>query len=426
MDITWSPEKRKLGELVPWEKNPRKATAKQKKDLEKSLTTFNVAEPLVINLDNRIIGGHFRHQLLLNLHGRNFEIAVMFPDRLLTEEEAVELSLRLNKNTGGWDNNLLAELSRDLMIEVGFDEIEVDDILGKIEIEEDDFDAQAEYDKIKEPKTRHGDVYVMGDHRLMCGDSAKGEDVLSLMAGEKARLIFTDPPYNVDYRSPGGMSYNSTKFGGTGGKIFNDNKSDKDCLQFYTDVLNNLYLASADDATIYWWFASKNDWINRQAFVDTGWHRSQIIIWLKPSPVLSMGQDYHRCYEPCFMGWKKGQKHYSNRKIRNLKDVFNLDDMDQEELFDVWMERRDNTAEYVHPTQKPVRLPGRALRKNSEPGDLVIDLFGGSGSTLIACQQMGRRARLMELDPKYCDVIVARWEKFTGRKAELITPAMVR
>ncbi len=237
------------------------------------------------------------------------------------------------------------------------------------------------------------------------------------MANDEAQLIFTDPPYNVDYHSPGGMSYNSTKFGGSGGPIFNDNKSDEDCIAFYTEVLKNLYEQTRDDAAIYWWFANKNNHLNRYAFDNTGWHMSQIVIWLKNSFVFSPGQDYHRVYEPCMLGWKKGNSHYINRKYTNLSDVFNLNYAEFEEMIDVWYQRRDATATYIHPTQKPVRLAERALKKHSKIGDIVIDAFGGSVSTLIACETMKRQARLMELDPKYVDVIIKRWEQLTGDKA---------
>jgi site-specific DNA-methyltransferase (adenine-specific) len=252
----------------------------------------------------------------------------------------------------------------------------------------------------------------------MCGDSAKAEDVEKLMGGKKGRMIFTDPPYNVDYKSPGGLDYDSKKYGGSGGKIFNDKKTDKECLEFYIDILKNLFDYTTDDVTIYWWFANKNNWINREAFELGGWHMSQIIIWLKNSMVFSRGQDYHRQYEPCMVGWKKKKSHFKNKKINNLKDVFHLDYDDFSELMDVWYERRDVTQNYLHPTQKPLRLPERALKKNSERGDIVIDLFGGSGSTLMACEQMERKCYSMELDPKYVDVIIKRWEEHTSKKTK--------
>jgi DNA modification methylase len=253
----------------------------------------------------------------------------------------------------------------------------------------------------------------------MCGSSTSEEEFERLMGGNKGRLIFTDPPYNVDYKSPAGLTYSSVKFGGTGGKIFNDNLSDKECLDFYADVLKNLYKHTTADATIYWWFANKNNHINRAAFEEAAWKMSQIIIWVKNAMVLSRGQDYHRVYEPCMVGWKKKQKHYKDKNVTKYQDVMMLDKETFAEQLDVWYEKRDNTVNYVHPTQKPVRLAERALKRNSKSGDIAIDAFGGSGSSLIACEQMGRRCYMMELDPKYCDVIVKRWEQYTGLRAVL-------
>ena len=239
------------------------------------------------------------------------------------------------------------------------------------------------------------------------------------MGGNKGRLVFTDPPYNVDYKSPAGLTYSSKKYGGNGGKIFNDNLSDKDCLEFYTDTLRNLHKHTTDDATIYWWFANKNNHINRAAFEEALWKLSQIIIWVKNSMVLARGQDYHRVYEPCMVGWKKKQVHYKDKNITNLQDVILLDKETFAEQLDVWYEKRDNTVNYVHPTQKPVRLSERALKRNSKSGDIVVDAFGGSGSTLIGCEQLGRKCYAMEIDPKYVEVIVKRWEQYSGKKAEL-------
>jgi len=216
------------------------------------------------------------------------------------------------------------------------------------------------------------------------------------------------------------LTYSSKRFGGNGGKIFNDNKSDKDCFDFYVAVLRNLYDFACDDASIYWWFASKNEVINRLAFAEIGWHISQVIIWLKNGIVFSQGQDYHRCYEPAMFGWKKGQAHFKNKEIATFKEVFNLEFQDFEDVLDCWYKRRDNPGSYVHPTQKPVGLAERSLRKNCVRGDIVADVFGGSGSTLIACEQMDRRCFLIEMDPKFCDVIVKRWEAFTNKKAERI------
>ncbi|KKU88279.1 MAG: methylase protein, partial [Microgenomates group bacterium GW2011_GWF2_47_9] len=294
-------------------------------------------------------------------------------------------------------------------------------------LKEDDFDAQKEYDKIKVPKAKRGDIYKLGDHHMMCGDSTSIDDFNKLMGGVKADLIFTDPPYAVDYHSPAGNTYKSKKYGGTGGAIFNDDMGDEKALEFFTKALEVLKEVSSDSCPIYWWFANKNNYLNRKAFMDSGWYMSQIIVWVKNSMIFSQGQDYHRQYEPCMFGWKKGKKHSTNKKIANLKDVFTLEYEDFREAIDsfcdVWYQKRDITTNYVHPTQKPVKLAERALKKNSNPGDVVIDAFLGSGSTLIGCQQLNRKCYGMELDPKFVDVIIKRWESFANSKAELISRA---
>lgn len=376
--------------------------------IEKSIKDLGFIDDIVIDENNIILGGHGRLKALKKLGYKDIDVIKITG---WSDEQKEQYLLTANQSTilGGWNDDLLKKFDADILKNAGFDKRYIDKLLT---VHEDDFDAQKEYDDIKEPITKQGEIIDLGIHRLMCGDSAKKEDVEKLMNGSKARMIFTDPPYNVDYKSPGGLSYDSNRYGGTGGKIFNDNKTDEDCVQFYTDILKNLYEFSANEATIYWWFANKNNALNRVAFENADWHMSQIIIWLKNSMVFARGQDYHRMYEPCMMGWKKKNKHYKNTKINDFKDVFNLEYEDFSELPDVWYEKRDKTNEYVHPTQKPVRLAERALKKNSEEDDIVVDLFGGSGSTLIACDQLKRKAYLMELDPKYCDVIRKRYAKY--------------
>lgn len=249
----------------------------------------------------------------------------------------------------------------------------------------------------------------------MCGDSTSLEDVGLLMDKDRADLVFTDPPYMVDYQSPAGMTFKSKKFEDEG-KIKNDNLNDEEALQFYIDVLKCLYAYSKDTAALYWWLAMRNWHINQKAMLETDWYPSQTIIWVKESMVFAAGQDFHRMYEPCIFGWKKGKVHYKNKRVVNFKDVFTLAKGELQDIVDVWMESRDKTSEYVHPTQKPIGLCLRALRKHTRQNDVVLDLFGGSGSTLIACEGFGRSARLMELDPKFCDAIRKRYAKLIGEE----------
>lgn len=401
--------KLKVSELKENSKNPKLHADTL---IKKSINELGFVDDIVVDENNVILAGHGRLKALKDLGQDEVDVIRISG---WTEEQKEKYLLLNNRSVelGGWDKELLKEFDRDLLSEAGFNDM-LDDLSA---VKEDNFDAEAEYQKITEPKMKLGEMYQLGRHRLICGDSTKAEYYEALLGEEKIRMIFADPPYNVNYHSPGGLDYSSVKFGGTGGKIFNDNKTDEECLAFYTNVLKRLYEFSTDDVAIYWWFANCNHVINRQAFEASGWHMSQVLIWLKNSMVFSHGQDYHRQYEPCMFGWKEKKAHYKSREINNLKDVFNLDFDDFNEMLDVWYEKRDATQSYVHPTQKPVRLPERGIKKNSQVNDIVFDAFGGSGSTLIACEQLKRRARLIELDPKYCDVIIKRWEEFTKKDA---------
>ena len=406
-------EQIEVSKLNEWDKNPRAITDEAFERLKHSIKRnpeFLEKRPLLaVEKDGRLVV-YAGNQRLKAVRALGWEKVPVEVDKGLTEAKMVEQAMIDNAQWG----QLVIEKAKAL--DLGDDFLKLIGINVDLfsDITEDSFDADKYVSGITVPQTKEGDLYELGDHRLLCADATIASSFDKLLGEEKARLIFTDPPYNVNYRSPGGLDYNSTKFGGTGSKIFNDNKSNEDCLQFYTDVLKNLYLYSTDDCTIYWWFANKNNSLNRVAFDNSGWHMGQIVIWLKNSMVFSRGQDYHRQYEPCMLGWKTKKSHYRNKKIANLKDVFNLDFEDYQNMLDVWYQTRDITTQYIHPTQKPVRLGERAYKKNSEVGDIVIDVFGGSGSTLIGCHQKGRKTRLMELDPKYCDAIIERFCQFTG------------
>lgn len=414
--LSWTTQKRKVADLIPCSYNPRTISADQQKQLIQSLKTFGLAEIPAINTDNQIIAGHQRITALVLLGRKDEIIEVRVPNRKLTKQEADEYMVRSNKNTGDWDFSILGkEFNFDFLEDIGFNDFELDNIFERI-CKEDDFDAEAEYAKIETPKTKKGDIYILGNHKLMCGSSTDEKDFERLMDGKFARMVFTDPPYNVDYQS----ASKTIKKDNLKGKILNDKMTEEECQSFFIAALKNFYKFSSDDASIYWWYASTNQHICRDAFVGASWYLSQIIIWVKNGIVLSRSQDYHKTYEPCMFGWKKKKKHYKDKKIKNARDLIILDKDSFAEQLDVWYENRDNTAKYVHPTQKPVRLAERALKRNSKSKDIVLDGFGGSGSTLIACEQLGRHCYAMELDPKYCDVIVKRWELLTNQKARLM------
>jgi DNA modification methylase len=414
--IAWHIEKRRIADLNPAVYNPRRMTDKQAADLGVSLERFGLAEPVVINLNNTIIGGHQR-VVILKAQGVE-EVDVMVPSRLLSPEEERELNVRLNKNLGEWDLDALCNFDAEFLKGVGFSADELQKIFDT-DVTEDGFDAQAEYDRISAAVTQRGDLYVLGEHRLLCGDSTSHDDVARVMDGQLADMVFTDPPYNVDYKY---AKYEAIHKGRkkkflNGGKIFNDKKTPVDFYNFLRDVLLNVYAFSKPQMAIYCCHATRTQAQFFNAFSDAGFHFSQTIIWLKERLIMAFGQDYHRIYEPIMFGWKEGEDHYKNKLLCKETEVWNLDRISFEEQLDVWYIHRDKSADYEHPTQKPVRLPERAIKKNCPMGGVLFEPFGGSGSTMMAAEQLGRRCFSIELDPKYVDVMVKRWEAFTSRKA---------
>lgn len=401
-----------LEKLKPSEYNPRAMNEKEAEDLQKSLEKFGMIEPIVVNKapgrENVIIGGHQRYYLLKKMGKPT--IPVVYVDIPKLEDEQ-ELNLRLNKNLGHWDWALLANFDEKLLGMVGFSSEDIEDIFG-VDLKEDAFDMEGELEKQKKPTSKYGKVYKLGKHRLMCGDSTKIEDVKTLMGGGKADMVFTDPPYNVDYISPSGGSYAKGKYKHK--KIFSDNLTDEEYYEFLKDSLANAVAVTHEYAPFYWFHATRYYAELVAAFKEVGLHPSQVIIWVKDHLIMAPGQDYHHIFEPFLFGWKKGKKHYLNKKIANLTDAFALGVDRVMDILDVWIEKRDSIMDYIHPTQKPLGLAARAIRKSSKRDNIILDLFGGSGSTLIACEQMNRTCYMMELDPYYCDAIRKRYEVFKG------------
>lgn len=414
--IKWHTEVRQVSDLVKWDRNPRRVTEQELDRLKKKIIEQGFHDVLVIDTDNTILSGNQRKSILEGLGVT--EVTCMVPERKLTDEERDKVALSANLHEGTWDFDLLANsFEVPLLLDQGFTKLQ----LGMNSLFEDEFDVDKEVEAITTPVTQYGDIYQLGRHRIGCLDSTKIDDVRNLMGGGVARLVFTDPPYMVDYHAVAGGTFNSDKYENSG-TILNDKMSDDDAKIFFVKILNNLYQVTTDDACIYWWFANKNNWINRLSFMDSGWKMSQIIIWIKNAMVFSAGQDYHRQYEPCMFGWKDGKAHFRNKKYNNFKDVFNLDIQSFEEMFDIWYQKRDSFKDYIHPTQKPVRLAERALRKHSEVDDIVVDLFSGSASTLIACEQAQRSCRTMDLDPKFVDAGIKRFVRFNpGAEVKCLT-----
>lgn len=386
----------KVERLLPADYNPRKDLKSGDAEYEKlkrSIEQFGYVEPVIWNkTTGRVVGGHQRLKVLLDMGITEVECVVVEMD----EEKEKALNIALNKISGEWDKDKLALLISDLqgtdfdVSLTGFEPAEIDALFKdtlKDGVKEDDFDVDAE---LRKPTvTRLGDVWTLGRHRLVCGDSTKAETFDLLMAGKKANLVVTDPPYNVNYE-------------GSAGKIKNDNMADEAFYNFLLAAFKNTEAAMADDASIYVFHADTEGLNFRRAFADAGFYLSGTCIWKKQSLVLGRSP-YQWQHEPVLFGWKKKGKHqwYTGRKESTIWE------------FDKPKKNGD------HPTMKPIPLLAYPIMNSSMSNTLVLDPFGGSGSTLIACEQTDRSCFTIELDEKFCDVIVKRYIEQVGSDAEV-------
>lgn len=384
-------EKKKVIDLVPADYNPRKDLKPGDKEYEKlkrSIDEFGYVDPLIWNKrTSRLVGGHQRLKVLKDMGIDEVDVVVVDMD----EEKEKALNVALNKISGDWDKDKLMLLITDLQGEdfdvslTGFDPEELDDLFKddmKDGVKDDNFDVDKE---LKKPTmTKTGDLWQLGEHRLLCGDSTKEESYNLLMAGKQANLVITDPPYNVNYQ-------------GSAGKIKNDNMKDDAFYQFLLAAFTNMEKSMADDASIYVFHADTEGLNFRKAFSDAGFYLSGTCIWVKQSLVLGRSP-YQWRHEPILFGWKKKGKHcwYAGRKESTIWE------------FDKPKKNKD------HPTMKPIPLLAYPIMNSSMTNSIVLDPFGGSGSTLIACEQTKRICRTIELDEKFCDVIVKRYIEQVG------------
>ena len=382
-----------IEKLVPYVNNARTHSPEQINKLRSSLREFGFINPVIIDRDYGVIAGHGR--ILAAKEEGIKEIPCVFADHL-TEAQKKAYIIADNRMAmdAGWDEELLRVEIEALQAEAfdlsltGFDEKELADLFQEdSEVEDDDFDVDGE---LKEPAvTQMGDVWTLGRHRLVCGDSTKEETYEVLMQGQKANLVLTDPPYNVNYE-------------GAAGKIKNDNMAGDKFYQFLLDAFINMEKVIANDASIYVFHADTEGLNFRKAFADAGFYLSGCCIWMKPSLVLGRSP-YQWQHEPCLYGWKKKGKHqwYADRKQTTIWS---------------FEKTKKNTD---HPTMKPIPLLAYPIKNSTMSNTLVLDPFGGSGSTLIACEQTDRSCFTIELDEKFCDVIVKRYIEQVGSADEV-------
>lgn len=381
-------------DLKPAAYNPRKKLKpgdSEYEKIKKSIEEFGFADALVVNKDMTIIGGHQRLTVAMELGYTEVPCTVVDIDK--TREKA--LNIALNKITGAWDEALLAELLKDIEASglspmmTGFEPPEMEQLFNKVasrEVSEDEFDVES---KLKKPTiSKLGDLWHLGRHRVICGDSTGEETYKVLMEGVKANVVVTDPPYNVDVEE-------------TAGKIMNDNMADQDFYKFLLAAYTRMHENLADDGSIYVFHADTEGLNFRKAFKDAGFYLSGCCIWKKNALVLGRSP-YQWQHEPCLFGWKANGKHewYSDRKQTTI-----------------WEYDRPKASK-DHPTMKPVQLMAYPIRNSSMTNGIVLDPFLGSGSTLVACEETDRVCRGIELDPKFVDVIVKRYIELKEGKAD--------
>jgi site-specific DNA-methyltransferase (adenine-specific) len=395
-------------------KNARKRTDRSAKLIAESLQRYGAARSIVIDEDNRILAGNgtiegakaagIKNIRVIETDGTEI-IAVKRTG--LTEDEKIGLALADNRTSdlSDWDKDMLQQLSEEHDIAPWFDADDLAEILGEVEQlpAEGLTDADDVPETPEEPVTKPGDLWILGNHRLLCGDSTDPMAMERLMEDKPADLWLTDPPYNVALGMNETPEEAKKRNRRTDGKVVkNDSMSDAAFRQFLVDVYTTANCFLRPGGVFYIWHADSEGYNFRGAAHDIGWKVRQCLIWRKSSLVMGR-QDYQWMHEPCLYGWTDGSAHYwaSDRKQTTVMDFA----------------KPSRNGE--HPTMKPVDLFQYQMANSSKPGDTVLDSFGGSGTTLIAAERLGRKARLMELDPAYCDVIVKRWEDFTGKKAIL-------
>ncbi|AOY78413.1 DNA modification methylase [Clostridium formicaceticum] len=414
-----------IEKLNPAKYNPRvdlKPGDPEYEKLKRSIKEFGYVEPIVWNSrTGNVVGGHQRLKILQEEGYKKVNVSVVD----LSDSKEKALNIALNKISGDWNEEKLSQifknLQEDINIDVeltGFEIEEINDIVANFdttETQEDDFELEEELEKEEVSITQPGDLWVLGRHRLLCGDSTKKENVVKLMDEKQADLLLTDPPYNVNYESDSGM------------KIENDNLGNDDFYNLLLGSFTNMHSIAKEGAPIYVFHADTEGYNFRKAFTGAGFKLSQGLIWVKHS--LTIGrQDYQWRHESILYGWKEGAGHkwYGKRdKNTVLESDIDLESLNKTELIELLERLLDETPETtirfdrptkndLHPTMKPIGLIGYLLKNSSVEGNLVVDLFGGSGSTLIASEQMNRICYTMDMDPRYCDAIVKRYIQATG------------
>lgn len=409
-----------ISSLKPAPYNPRRWDDKAIVDLKESIKRYGLVDPIIVNSasnrKNVVIGGHFRLKVVQELGFKTIPVVYVNISSLKKEKE---LNLRLNRNQGEWDFELLKDFDIDLLLDVGFNDSDLSHIWDEnLGVEDDEFNVEKELEKIKTPKVKAGEMYLLGDHKLICGDATNPDIVHKLAKERTVSMIYCDPPFNI------ALDYNNgigTK-GKYGGEV-NDRKSNEEYKAFIKKSIQNALSIARPDCHLFYYCDEKYIGLLQELYRELGVENKRVCLWIKNNQNVTPQTAFNKCYEACIYGIKGNP--YLSPNVKNLNEVLNkevgtgnrtIDDI--LDLFNIWLVKRLPAQEYEHPTEKPPTLHEKPLRRCTKPGDVVLDLFGGSGSTLIACEHLKRRCLMAEIEPIFCNLIIRRFKKLTGKEAK--------
>lgn len=418
--LIWTTVQRKVNDLIPQKINPRKISDKQMSDIKKSLQKYNLVEIPAIDKTGVILAGHQRIRALQLLDRGEEIIDVRIPNRKLTESESKQYLIASNKLGGDWDYDLLKSFDMELLQLAGFEDMEIAKFWDEDqEVKEDNFDVEKEIKKITEPKIKLGDIIILGKHKILCGDSTKPENLKRLLGEEKVSMIYSDPVYNLNINYDGGIG-GKQDYGGN----VNDTRTFEEYKTFIRESLESALTVSNPSTHVFYYCDQVYIGLIQDIYRSLGVSNKRVCLWLKNSQNPVPKIFCNKAYEPAVYGIRG--RPYLAKSITNLNEVLNKEFGTGNELvaqvddfLEIWTAKRLSAKDYEHATSKPITLHEKAIKRCTKPNDIILDSFLGSGSTLLAGEQLGRRVYGLELEPKFCDLIIRRYELFTGKKAQI-------
>ena len=416
--LIWRTEVRTVDELTHQVINPRTISDKQMSDIKKSLTKYNLVEIPAIDTNGTILAGHQRIKALQLLGRGQEKIDVRVPNRKLTKQEADQYLIASNKLGGEWDFEALKSFDIDLLTDAGFDSVELAEFWDTDKhVDANDFDEEKELEEIKQTDIKHGDLLILGKHKILCGDSTDSKAVQALFNGEKTSMIYSDPPYNINLDYNKGVG-NKANYGGN----VQDNKSPEDYKNFIRKTLEAGLSVSTPNVHIFYWCDEAWTWIFQTLYNELGIKNRRLNIWLKnnasPTPTVA----FNKAIEFCVYGTKGSP--YLAKKMSNCTEIMNAEVAVGNDLVDtvsnIWATKRIKISEYEHPTSKPPSLHEKAIKRCTKPDDIILDSFSGSASTLVCAEGLNRRVYSLETEPIFCELARRRYEKLTGQKVVVI------